>query len=161
MTQAEAVDAIATLLESAAAVPRGSLKEHGPRRLAVLLGEEPIVFKDIMSADRPSDGEFQGQVVLFTPARVIVTDFSTQEDPKSKSRVTAKTWARSTLVQLELQGPDEKWELAEEGRLALESSIVLHYANGQSLRLPRDAELKSSVQAAFEFLPRLYEDLVK
>ncbi|HVV29502.1 MAG TPA: hypothetical protein VHC41_01350 [Mycobacteriales bacterium] len=152
-------------------VPRASSPNYPMsmyRRLAALLGDDPVVYADHNLIDDLDT--VKGRVVLLTARRVIMADADGL--PSTAARVNnrttcglrVKTWARSTLQGIALEGAkdgpnsDDDWEYASDS-WPRKASVTLTYAD-EELTLPLgNSRLLRQTTVFSAFLPGLLADL--
>jgi hypothetical protein len=140
--------------------------DHVLVRAVLLVGDDDVVYVDD-NLSRPLDAPgLSGDVLIFTPGRVIrltlsqPTDSGTNND--NASSVEATSWRRADLRSLAVLGADQAWGELPTADMSETTGLRLTYGDGQTIDLPTRWEAgagRVSREAVMELLPSLWEDL--
>jgi hypothetical protein len=140
--------------------------DHVLVRAVLLVGDDDVVYVDdnlSRSLDAPG---LSGDVVIFTPGRVIRLTLSQPTDPgtsnENDSSVEATSWRRADLRSVAVLGADQAWGELPTEDMAETTGLRLTYADGQTIDLPARWEAgagRVSREAVRALLPSLWEDL--
>jgi hypothetical protein len=135
-------------------------------RAAVLVGDDDVVYVDDNLSRALDAPGLSGDVLIFTPGRVIRLTLSQPTDPGSDSEnagvVEATSWRRADLRSVAVLGADEAWTETPTEGMSERTGLRLTYAEGQTIELPTRWEAgagRVSREAVMELLPSLWEDL--
>jgi hypothetical protein len=137
--------------------------DHLLTRAALLVGEDEAVYvDDNLSRPLESSG-WSGDVVIFTPERVIrltLTPAEHTNDPVTS--VEATTWARRSLRSVNVLGTDKDWDEAPAEVLSLTTGLRLTYTDGRQVEVPSRWEAgagRANREGVVQLLPSLWKDL--
>jgi hypothetical protein len=135
-------------------------------RAALLVGDEDLVYVDDNLSRSPDSPGWSGDMLIFTPARVIrltlseaTTDGSERE---AESCADATSWRRASLRAVGLLGADQAWDEAPEEGMPEATGLRLTYADGQTVEIPSRWEIgaaRAVRDGVIELLPSLWSDL--
>lgn len=140
--------------------------DHVLVRAVLLVGDDDVVYVDdnlSRSLDAPG---LSGDVLIFTPGRVIRLTLSQPSDQGTDSEnegsVEATSWRRADLRSVAVLGADQAWGETPTSGMSGTTGLRLTYADGQTIDLPTRWEAgagRASREAVLELLPSLWEDL--
>jgi hypothetical protein len=137
--------------------------DHLLVRAAVLVGDDEAVYVDDNLSRSLETPAWSGDVVIFTPERVIrLTLTPVQNSNEPTTSVDATCWARRTLRAVNVLGTDENWGTAPGEELSPTTGLRLTYTDGRQVEIPSRWEAgagRANRAAVVALLPSLWKDL--
>jgi hypothetical protein len=140
--------------------------DHVLGRAVLLVGDDDVVYVDDDLSRSLEGPGWSGNVLIFTPGRVIrltlsqATDDTTGGD--AASSVEATSWGRAGLRAVVVLGADQAWEHTPEEGMLEATGLRLTYADGQTIDVPSRWESgsgRTTRESLMELLPSLLADL--
>jgi hypothetical protein len=134
-------------------------------RAALLVGEDDAVYVDDDLSRSLESSAWSGDLVIFTPRRVIRLTVSPAEDandPAAATTVEATSWARRSLRSVAELGADQEWDETPAAEMSVTTGLRLTYADGQEVEIPSRwgaGAGRANREAVLELLPSLWKDL--
>lgn len=162
MTLAETAGQIIDHLERTTGSFMGQVDDPGVVRLAMLIGDAQVLFLDAAGAPA-GGGRFAGTIVVMTDTLVMRWVRPVDPGGEALADSVVEAWARSTVNQIAVLGPDDAFHRATESRpLPTGCQIELSYEGGHRLSLPLRPEVgRDCVVVGGELLPRVREELAR
>jgi hypothetical protein len=139
--------------------------DHVLVRAVLLVGDDDVVYVDdslSRSLDAPG---WSGNVLIFTPGRVIQLTLSAATDDGGRDAacsVEARSWGRTGLRAVVTLGADQAWNHTPDDGMLEATGVRLTYADGQTIELPSRWESgagRSTRESLIELMPSLMADL--